>query len=265
MSEKIDLVQASKFVRGLSSELINIAQRFYRSSQAASEKAKFDVLTEADLEIESFLKAQLIKKFPQSSFLMEESASGNFSEFMELDSLWVVDPIDGTGNLARRHPNFATSIALVSRGIPQLGVVIEPMSERVSWAQADLDGAFTNGKHSSVSSVDQLEKAVVAFDFGRQLDKRLENVEWLMKVYPYIGQIKAMGSAVSDITSVARGQIEAYWNNALYPWDVAAAGLIAQKAGGRVTRYNGDSWNVFSPDILVTNGVLHLPILEAAK
>lgn len=165
-------------------------------------------------------------------------------------------------NFSRKNPHFAISVALVDNGKPKLGVVYVPMTQDMYWAQEDKNGAFLNREQVHVSSTQELREVVIACDWAYDLEKRKNVVRWLNNVVTHARQIKSMGSAVADLASLASGRIDSYLHSGIKPWDVAASALLIEKAGGRITTPSGGSWNVFNPDILATNGIIHKQILN---
>ncbi len=229
------------------------------------QKEGVDFTTEADREVDQFLINSLKEKFPETYFLTEETSSGDYSEFKEKSNVWVIDPLDGTINFSRKNPNFAISIALVSKGRPRLGVVYLPIKKDLYWATENSNGAFKNGEKIAVSKTKVLREVVIACDWGWDLEKRLMVVEWLGKIVTRVRQVKCLGSAASDMSSLAEGKIDLYINAGLKPWDMAAAALIIEKAGGRITKPDGSDWNIFNSEILVSNNILHEQALDLIK
>jgi len=211
------------------------------------------------------LRENIKRQYPQTSLLTEETAPKDYSPLRKVDNLWVIDPLDGTVNFSRNHPNFAISIGLVDKGIPKLGVVYVPVTNDLYWAERDQEGAFCNGKLIRISPTENLEETVVACDWGWQLEKRLNVVRWLGSIVMHVRQIKSMGSAVADLASLAAGKIDGYIHSGLKPWDVAASALLIEKAGGKITTPAGEDWDVFCPEMLASNGILHDKILNLIR
>ena len=136
------------------------------------------------------------------------------------------------------------------------------MTKDLYYADTEGNHAYLNGSPISVSLTKNLGEAVLACDWAWGLEKRLNVVTWLQKISTKVRQIKSMGSAVADLASLAEGRIDAYMHSGLKPWDVAAVGLIVEKAGGKITTPSGGKWNVFEPDILASNGIVHEQILQ---
>jgi len=238
-----------------------ILKKYYCSDNLITyQKEGVDFTTEADREVDAFLIEKIKEIYPQTEFLTEETSSGDYSSFLDKVNLWVIDPLDGTANFSRKNPNFAISVALVNKGQPVLGVAYLPISNNLY--VADKDGAFLNQKPILVSAVTKLKESVIACDWSWHLEKRKNMVQWLNNINSQVRQIKSMGSAVSDLASLAEGKIDVYIHSGVKPWDVAASALIIEKAGGKITDAKGDKWNIFNSEIVVTNKILHKEVIE---
>jgi Archaeal fructose-1,6-bisphosphatase and related enzymes of inositol monophosphatase family len=263
MHTPISLLDAKEFLVKLVQEAGEVLCKYFDSgSFTQKSKGGVDFLTQADEEVDAILLKRLKEKYPQGNFLTEETAPEDYSSLKELDNLWVVDPLDGTANFSRKSPNFAISIGLVDKGKSKLGVVYVPMTKNLYYAMEDQENAYLNEQPIHVSSTESLGELVVAVDWPWKLEKRLQVVEWIKNMSMSVRQIKAMGSAVADLASLAEGRVDAYLHSGLKPWDVAASSLIIEKAGGKITSSNGNQWNVFQPDIFVSNGKVHEPLLD---
>ena len=240
-----------------------IARRYLHAEELPSKKkGVHDFVTAADLAVDKFLKENLNKEFSVIPILSEETFDGDFKKYTNKDLLFIIDPLDGTSNFARGDDNFCISVGLVERGEPLLGVIFSPISSRLFWATYRDIKAFWNGRSIKVSDIKELDKAVVCTDWSHVMETREETTQFLRKIYSKVRQIKILGSAATDLTLLARGGVDIYHHVRLFPWDVAAAGLIAQKAGAKVTEINGNEWNVFSKSILASNPILHKKLLK---
>lgn len=263
LNSAVDLEVSRKFLVQLLPQAGEILrQHFVNQDFTQRRKEGVDFTTQADEEVDVFLRENIHKRFPDTKFLTEEAAPKDYSSLRNVDNLWVIDPLDGTINFSRKNPHFAISVGLVDKGIPKLGVVQIPMTGNIYWAQVDVKNAFLNGVPIHVSQTDDLGESVVGCDWAWGLEKRLNVVKWLGRISTHVRQIKSMGSAVADLSSLAAGRIDAYIHSGLKPWDVAASALLIQKAGGKITTPSGGDWNVFQPDMLASNGLLHERILN---
>lgn len=261
MDEKL-IVQSKDFLLNLLPRAGQIARSYFHAEELLSHKKGIhDIVTEADLKIDGFLHQKLSKEFPDIPILTEETAKGDLESYEDEELLWVVDPLDGTANFARGDANYSISVALVSRGEPLVGVIFAPVSSRLFWASCNDSYSFWNGRRIQVSNIQKLGQAVVCTDWSHILETREDTTNFLRKIYGHVRQIKILGSAATDLTLLARGGVDIYHHVRLFPWDVAASGLIAKGAGAIVTEVDGKPWNVFSKSILAANPILHKAIL----
>lgn len=264
MDDKEKLVKKCRnFLLDLLPVAGQIVRRYMHAEELPSkQKGVHDFVTAADLAVDKFLKDNLNKVFPEIPILSEETFEGNLEKYANKDLQFIIDPLDGTSNFARGDDNFCISVALVAKGQSLLGVIFSPISSRLFWTTYRDKKAFWNGRSISVSNINELNKAVVCTDWSHVMSTREETTQFLRKIYTKVRQIKILGSAATDLTLLARGGVDIYHHIKLYPWDVAAAGLIAQKAGAKVTSGNGDTWNAFSESILAANPELHGKVLK---
>lgn len=259
----LNLEKAEKYLRTFILEAGEILEKYFRLEKLSKKpKGEHDLVTEADLAVDEFVIKKLKKEFPDIPVLTEETSDGNFGRYKKAEFVWVVDPLDGTTNFSRRLPHFAISIALVSKSYSILGAVYNPVYGNLYWAREDGEGAFLNGKKIFVSKETKPKKSIVCLDWSHEITARGETLKTVEKLLGKVGHIKMLGSAATDIVHVACGKIEAYVHSRCMPWDYAAAALIADRAGAKVTDIEGKKWNVFIPSILVANPIFHQKILE---
>ena len=239
-----------------------LREHFLSRAFTRTEKAGVNFTTGADEEADAFLRQALGHEFPDSAQLSEETAPPDWSALLGAEDVWVIDPLDGTGNFSRGTPHFAISVARVSRGKPSIGAIYDPMTRDFYSARLDWPHAYRNGEPIRVSPTEALRETVLACDWGWDLPKRKEIVRALDALCTHVRQIKSMGSAVADLAQLAEGRIDAYVHSGLKPWDVAAAGLIITKAGGTITTIAGGRWNIFDSSILAATPSLHPRILR---
>lgn len=262
-NSSINLDEAREYILKITLEAGEVLKKYFTTRNFTSRsKGGVDLLTQADKEVDDFLRNSIKKHFPKCEVMAEESAPRDYSSFKDLNNLWLIDPLDGTTNFSRGHPHFSISIGLVDKGISKLGVVHVPMTNDLYWAQQDRVGAFHNGKPIKVAVTDNLKETVLACDYGWILEQRISVVNWLSSIVTHVRQIKSMGTAAADLASLANGSIDVYIHSGLKPWDTAASSLLIEKAGGKITTPTGEKWDVFNPNMLATNGILHQQILD---
>ena len=220
-------------------------------------KGKRDIVTDADLAAEEAILSLLQERFPSHAIYSEERPflKGTTSY------TWFVDPLDGTANYSRRFPCFSTSIALSLEGQVILGVVYEPLSDRLFWAEKG-KGAYLNNSPLRVSKVSRLPQAVVGLDWGRRPEVRRRLCRVMDRLTSQIGTLRTMGSASLGFCFVAAGWTDAYFHFSLKPWDLAAGAFIVEEAGGEVTDVHGRPWTVEMESLLATNSLLHQALLS---
>jgi len=197
-------------------------------------KGTRDIVTEVDHASEELVRAELAARFPGDAFFGEESgrpaAVGRRT--------WVCDPLDGTINYANGLPFFCVSLALVEDGRPVVGVIRDPLRDE-TFAAADDGPATLGGRPVRVSDKERLVDLVVALAAsGRAAAARARKVRREIRI------TRQMGSAALSLAYVANGRFDAFGQagGGLSPWDVAAAGLIAERAGAIVTDLAGGPW-----------------------
>lgn len=258
-----ELTEERKYLIQLVHEAGETLKKYFASGQFTSKsKGGVDLLTQADEEVDRFLLESIRRRYPQDEILTEETAPKDYSALKEAENVWIIDPLDGTVNFSRHHSHFSISIGLVNKGLSQLGVIYAPIEDNLYWAQIDQEGAFLNGNPITVSSTADLRETVMGTDWGWAVDRRLISVSWLNKIVTHVRQIKCMGSGVADLASLAAGKLDVYLHSDLRPWDVAASSLLIEKAGGKITTPTGGKWDVFNPEMLASNRIMHEKILE---
>ncbi|MCC8071374.1 MAG: inositol monophosphatase [Bacteroidales bacterium] len=196
-----------------------------------------DIVTAADRASEHCLLTHIHSTYPTHSILSEESGEENRGH----DGWqWVIDPLDGTTNFNAGLPNFSVSIGIKYSGTTVGGVVFAPYLNEMFHAIRG-QGAWLNGEAIAPKPTTLIERAVVATGFP--VDKNVNpdnNLDNVARVLPLIRGLRRLGSAAIDISYVAAGFLDAYWEMNLHEWDVAAALLILEEAGGRHRFYRSD-------------------------
>jgi myo-inositol-1(or 4)-monophosphatase len=258
----IEIPKATEKVIRISKEAGDIANKYFKQKSLESHsKGGSDFVTQADLEVDQFLRDRLGSEFPNTTFLTEETAPKDYEELRDAESLWIIDPIDGTTNFSRGDSRFAISIALYDRGSISLGVVHLPARGRTYHANTDDTYAYCNEKQLQVSDISDLQQVSLAFDWSWDLSERDRMYTWLGKFKSAVRQPRSLGSASVDVSEVAEGMLDGYIVAGVKPWDIAAASLFVEKAGGKISQHDGSKWNVFDREIFVSNGKIHGEII----
>lgn len=225
-------------------------------------KYSWDLVTEADKESEESILNILKQNFPTYRILSEEAG---LHEAGEEESIWVVDPLDGTTNYTHQYPLVSISIALVKRDKPVVGVVFNPIMNELFQATA-ASGTTLNGKPVSVSAIDTLDYSLLSTGFAYDRHQTEDNNYTEFCHITQISQgVRRGGSAALDLAYVAAGRLDGYWERGLNAWDIAAGALLVQQAGGKATSYEGDPLILESGRILATNGAIHQTLIYELK
>jgi myo-inositol-1(or 4)-monophosphatase len=195
----------------------------------ATKSSPTDVVTAMDSASEALIRARLLAARPDDGVLGEEgeATTGNSPV------TWVVDPIDGTVNYLYDIPQYAVSIAADVDGQVVAGVVHNPVSGE-TWTALRGGGAWRNGAPIRVSAVARLDAALVGTGFGYRAERRRVQARIAAELLPVVRDIRRMGAASLDLCAVATGRLDAYYEQGLAPWDLAAGGLVVHEAGGRI-------------------------------
>ena len=234
-----------------------IAMRHFNdlNNVAVIKKSPRDLVTDADVAVEAYLKQALAKEYPQYGFWGEESGQSN-----DQTNRWIVDPIDGTHSFAKGQYFWSISVALEIEGELVAGSVFAPALDDLYLA-AKGKGATKNGKAISVSTETSLADSMIATGFACLRSYLVENnLKRFCRIAEETTGQRRFGSAAMDLCLVADGQVDAFWEQELNLYDVAAGALIAKEAGGTVTDFKGNE-GVFPKQILATNGGIFDQIL----
>ncbi len=221
------------------------------NAEEVETKALNSLVSYVDKQAETMLVSQLSELITNAGFVTEEDTPDDTSK----DSIWIIDPLDGTTNFLRQIPHFSVSVALQGGGEIQLGFVYNVMLDELFSAGKD-HGAFLNGRRISVSSTQVFAETMIATGFPYENRETLPFVAILQEVMLKCRGIRRLGSAALDLAFVACGRFDAYYECCLNPWDVAAGILIVQEAGGRVSDFNGGT-NIYSGKEIVASN-LHI-------
>lgn len=236
-----------------------------------SHKGPMDLVTQTDVAVEEFLIEQLGRLDRPIAFLGEESAAKGLTASLEAPA-WIIDPVDGTTNYAHRMPFVATSLALWSGSEVLLGIVNCPLIDECFYAVRgagahmgkgpDAKGNFAESTKLEVSKTKELSSSLLATGFPYDTKENLHLIlKRLEKVLPATQGLRRFGAAALDLAYVAAGRFDAYYEEWLKPWDVAAGWLLVQEAGGRVGPLNGDRYTLESSGIVAANPLVYHSLL----
>ena len=234
-----------------------VIRSLYQRNLAVTTKADQSPVTEADVRAEGAIHEVLRTRFPDYGFYGEETGKHN----LDAESIWLVDPIDGTKSFVRECPFFSTQIALMRAGELVLGVSSAPAYAEVAWAECGT-GAFLNGKPIRVSRTAALAQTIVSTGNLKTLARSPSGWRRLGDLIGGISRIRGYGDFV-HYHLLARGALEVVIESDVNILDIAALTVIVREAGGIFTDLDGGTVGLATTSVLATNGVLHSRIHEA--
>jgi myo-inositol-1(or 4)-monophosphatase len=257
-----------------------VMRQNYPKPHQITMKGAIDPVTETDFQCQEIILAMLRQAFPDHGFLAEERGGEGIVEPLppaaredahpglawEADPSpptcrWIIDPLDGTVNFAHGFPMFCVSIACEADGVLEYGVIYDPLRDELFEASRG-GGASLNGRPIRVTATARLTQALVATGFPYDIRERVpETLARLGRVLASTQGVRRAGSAALDMCYVACGRLDGFYEENLKPWDTAAGLLIVTEAGGKVTTFDGGAYDIYSPNILASNGVLHEELL----
>lgn len=225
-------------------------------------KGEIDLVTEADVLCEDTFIKLVHGLFPNHSILSEEC--GLLAR--DKDYMWIIDPIDGTTNFARRLPFFCISVGFAVQGKIQFGFVYAPVLNQFFEAEQG-HGAFLNGRPIQVSQHSQMGESFLTTGFPYNIRGSQTNDN--MGLFSHFSKktlaVRRLGSAAIDICYVANGIFDGYWEISLHPWDFAGGKIILEEAGGKITDFDDNPLPMEDSQILASNSFLHANLMQEIK
>ena len=281
MNHHLDLDRVRHVARQAALAAGALLKQNYEKPHDIKMKSAIDPVTESDFASQETIINLIHQNFPDHGILAEEEDVNAGEGADELDAgkgakgrgpapqetippthRWIIDPLDGTVNFAHGFPLFCVSIAFEAAGVMEYGVVYDPLREELFEASRGA-GAFVNSRPLQISRVDRVGSALLATGFPYDIRERLP--ETLTRIGRLLGVsqgLRRAGSAALDLAYVAAGRLDGFWEENLKPWDTAAGVLLVLEAGGQVSTFNGNPYDLFSPNILASNGLLHQDLVE---
>ncbi|MCW5961394.1 MAG: inositol monophosphatase [Pyrinomonadaceae bacterium] len=241
-----------------------LLEKFGRKIQI-SKKGDIDLVTEADLASEKLIVERIKSHYPKHSILAEESGESNVL-VIEGESRWkwIIDPLDGTTNFAHGYPCFAVTLALEHNGEIVIGITYDPTRDELFAAEKG-KGATMNNRPIAVSETEELSEALLVTGFPYNFKSKENFARHLTEFLLRSRGLRRDGSAAIDLAYVACGRFDGFWEEGLKPWDVAAGLLLIEEAGGRISFYDGTRYNIYSPPVCASNGLIHDEMLAVLR
>lgn len=235
-----------------------VLKNYRKIEKVSFKRSPYDLVTNVDKEVEELIIKEITKRFPRHTIIAEETGLHK----KNTNEVWFIDPIDGTTNFAHGYPFFCISIAYAQDGVLEFGLVKSPMINELYTARKN-KGAQLNGKLIRVSKAKRLNESLLAtgFPYDRK-NSRINNLKNFCNLTLRTQGVRRDGAAALDLCYVASGKIDGFWELKLSPWDVAAGALIINEAGGKVTDFKGNKFNIFDKNIVASNGLIHKELLK---
>lgn len=252
MREFKDLVDVAGRAAGL-------AAAFLRAATPAAvtdwiEKGLHDFVTDADRQSEAMITEALTRDVPGSQVVGEELSP---KAARNADIVWIVDPLDGTTNFLHGYQQYAVSIGCLVRGTLSVGVIHDVPRDVRYWGATGL-GAWQGEQRIRVSRLTEPRHALIGTGFPfKSLPQLRSYLDQFSAVLGVSSGIRRAGSAALDLADVAAGRLDAFWEQTLAPWDVAAGVLLIREAGGVVTTLDGSDDVLRHGSLVAGNPALH--------
>jgi myo-inositol-1(or 4)-monophosphatase len=220
-----------------------------------------DYVTAMDHASEAMIINTIKKAYPDHRIYAEESGL----DCADSDFLWLIDPLDGTANYVHGIPFYSVSIAVQHRGILLAGVVNHVEQEELFWASRG-GGAFMNGNPIRTSRRCTLSESILGTGFPWRSKPYIDAyVKTFQHMFSSAAGMRRMGSAAIDLSYVACGRLDGFWEMHLRPYDIAAGILMTEEAGGLVTDFSGFSHALTSGNIVAANSHVHSELINVTR
>jgi|WetSurMetagenome_2_1015567.scaffolds.fasta_scaffold01263_2 myo-inositol-1(or 4)-monophosphatase len=238
-----------------------LAKRGTLSASDIDKKQAFDFVTRVDKESECIILDKLHSAFPDHSFLAEESRHDIATEGYR----WIIDPLDGTTNYIHGFPVTAVSIAL-QRGEELVAGVVLDLFRNELFTAVKGQGSFLNGQRIHVSATDKMGSALIGTGFPFKQKHLIDHYLRLFKnVLVEVSDLRRPGAASIDLSCIACGRFDGFFEIGLMPWDCAAGAVIIKEAGGIITNFGGGDDILTHGNIVAGNPRMHERLLKMVK
>ncbi len=250
-----------EFAIRLAFESGKIQRKHFEKTLSIQHKGEINLVTNVDFECERRIIELVRQHFPDDEVISEEKTN----LFEPGKNRWIVDPLDGTTNYAHGYPFFCTSVAYEVDGEVRAGATYNPIMEELFWARKG-EGAFLNGRQIRVSAIKEMKQALLVsgfpYDIATNPDNNLGHwAAFIMKAQA----LRRDGSAGLNLSYVAAGRFDGFWELKLSPWDMAAGTLIVREAGGTVTSIRGEPFDLYGGGVVASNGLIHREMISVLR
>ena len=224
-------------------------------------KGAIDLVTAVDVEVERMGRAVIAERFPDHEVLAEELGSDGGRPAAPRHQ-WVFDPLDGTVNFAHGLPIFCSCLALEVDRQPVVAAVYDPTRRELFTAERGA-GARLNGAVLRVSDTGSMLDAMLCTGFPYDVHANADDLVGLFGAFVARARaVRRLGSAALDLCYLAAGRFDGFWEQRLHPWDMSAASLVVEEAGGRLSRFDGGAFDTHGDEIVASNGRIHDEMLR---
>lgn len=225
-----------------------------------TEKSQNDFVTEIDAQAEQAIIETIRAVYPNHGIIAEESGKQTGDE-----TVWIIDPLDGTTNYIHGFPHFAVSIAVQQNGRLEHGLIFDPVRQETFIASRG-EGARLNDKRIRVSKRTSLQGSLLGTGFPfRQFHLLEPYVRIMTTLMPQTASIRRAGSAALDLAYVAAGRLDGFWEFGLGPWDIAAGAILIQEAGGLVSDCQGGENYLTTGEVVAGPSKIFKLLLQTVK
>jgi myo-inositol-1(or 4)-monophosphatase len=246
-------MDVEKFIQRITKQAGEMLLKYFKKEKSliSIRGTSKEVVTKYDKMIDKFIVQKIQREFPDHSILSEER--GFIRRKREF--LWIVDSLDGSSNFANKNPLFSVCVCLCLKNEPFLSAIYAPVLDEFYYAKK-FNGAYLNGKRIKVSKIAKLKESYIVYCEGNEKNKkRIANI--FHQVYPKVTELRKLGSAGIESAWIAQGRVDGYFTTKIDPWDVAAGVLLVQEAGGRISDFKGNLWQIKRSDLIFSNGLIH--------
>lgn len=220
-------------------------------------KGRNDFVSDVDRLAEQEIINAISKAYPDHAIMAEESGNSG-----ESDTVWIIDPLDGTTNFLHGFPHYCVSIAVMVRGKIDHGVIYDPLREELFTASRG-DGAQLNDRRLRVAKRKEMASALLATGFPFKVPQHLPAyLATFTSLFTQVADVRRTGSAALDLAYVAAGRLDGYWEIGLEKWDLAAGALLVEEAGGVISDFVGGDNYINSGNVVVGNLNMHKHMLK---
>jgi myo-inositol-1(or 4)-monophosphatase len=223
-------------------------------------KGRNDFVTDVDRLAEQEIISVIHKSYPDHAILAEESGEQGHNE-----TIWIIDPLDGTANFLHGFPHYCVSIGVMVRGRIEHGVIYDPLRDELFTASRGA-GAQLNDRRLRVTKQKTLAGSLISTGFPFKYHEHFPAyLATFNAVFPEVSDLRRGGSAALDLAYVAAGRVDAYWELGLQKWDLAAGVLLIEEAGGVVSDFTGGENHIEHGNLVAGNFNIHQQLLNQIK